>query len=319
MSRMKSYPTLSLLLAISASALPSLGSSLDNTGIVLRDHHITAIIRPDWGGRIMSICADGTNNLLWVNQQVETLMWGWRNYGGDKTWIGPQESWKPTTGLNWPPPLSFDYAPFTVTTQTVNAVSMRSAIDTNWNFAVERTVRVDQGKIVVTSSLVSPEPEAKHPDGRMTSWAVAQIPLSPRVWVRMINSKRYHNGFLDSPKLPDPQPLGTNKDCLLFDLTGLGSNGKCFFDADAFLVEVPGGYLSIVQTDCDYLGDGTNGIPERAQFFVGSRKDLPPEYEAYMEIEFAMPYPKSRQTITYSFIPHDHHDNPEELVGLLVP
>ena len=266
----------------------------------------------------MSICAGGTNNLLWVNKHVETLMWGWRNYGGDKTWIGPQESWKPLTGLNWPPPLSFDYAPFTVTTQTVNAVSMRSVINTNWNLAVERTVRVNQGKILVTSSLVS-EPGAPPPDCRITSWAVAQIPTAPRVWVRMIGQKRYHNGSLDSPKLPAPKPLGKSGDCLLFDLTDIGSNGKCFFDADAFLVEVPNGYLSIVQTNCEYLGDGTNGIPERAQFFVGTRQDLPPGYEAYMEIEFAMPYPQSQQTITYSFIPRDHPENPEELVGLLVP
>ena len=78
--------------------------------------------------------------------------------------------------------------------------------------------------------------------------------------------------------------------------------GKGSFDADCFLVDVPGGQLEIRQLGEPPADDGS-AIPDRAQLYFAARAELPPNYEPYIEVEFARPFPDSRQQIEFRFIP----------------
>lgn len=277
--------------------------------IALSNGSIQVAVVPEFGGRIMSFTVSGGENLFWTNKQVKDLMWGWRNYGGEKNWIGPQEGWTDLTGKRWPPPASFDYNPYTVVSQSLTSVTLRSSVDTNWNLQVERTVQVFPDNVSVTSCLIPSGDPANVPSRRITNWSVLQLPPSTRVAARLAGKKRYANGMIDSTKLPKPRRLAD--DVLLFDMQDIKTSGKCSLDADTFLVEVKGGYLVIRQWG-DYPDEDGIEIPERAQIYFGVIKDLPPGYEPYMEIEFAMPYPGSRQTVSYAFIPASPVSDPEQ-------
>lgn len=64
------------------------------------------VVVPDIGGRIMEYSMDG-RNVMWENPdefgRTYSITREWRNYGGYKTWIAPQETW------GWPPDPMLDF------------------------------------------------------------------------------------------------------------------------------------------------------------------------------------------------------------------
>lgn len=58
------------------------------------------VVVPEIGGRIMEYSLDG-RNVIWENPEefgkMHDLAKEWRNYGGYKTWVSPQDAW------GWPP------------------------------------------------------------------------------------------------------------------------------------------------------------------------------------------------------------------------
>ena len=262
--------------------------------IVLENGDVRAVVVPEFGGRVTSLqFADGPN-LLWVNPRPDDLMWDWRNHGGEKTWIGPQESWKTVGGKTWPPPASFDAEPYVVTHRSPTSVALLSPADTHWNLRASRTIEVFPDRLRVTSELL---PTGDVPAERITNWSVVQLPPPPRVAVRLTERKRIANGIGEDKPLPGPVRLD---DSLVFDLRSAEASGKCSFDADRFLVDVPGGQLEIRQLG-ETLDDGL-ATPERAQIYFAARAELPPGYEPYIEVEFTKPHPASRQQIEYRFL-----------------
>ena len=106
------------------------------------------------------------------------------------------------------------------------------------------------------------------PATRITNWSVVQLPPPPRVAVRLTDRKRIANGIGEDKPLPGPVRLD---DSLVFDLRSAEASGKCSFDADRFLVDVPGGQLEIRQLG-ETLDDGL-ATPERAQLYFAARAD----------------------------------------------
>ena len=293
-------PSLAAALLGAAALLSQSCSHLRSGGaerIVLENGAVCAVVVPAFGGRVMSLQFAGGPNLLWTNPRPDNLMWHWRNHGGEKTWIGPQESWEALGGKTWPPPAFFDAAPYVVTRRSPTSVVLLSPADTNWNLRVSRTAEVLPDRLRVTSELL---PAGDVPATRLTNWSVVQLPPPPRVAVRLTGRKRLANGMGEDKPLPAPARLAN--DTQLFDLRHAVASGKCSFDADLFLVEVPGGQFEIRQFG-EPPEDDDLAIPDRAQLYFGARTDLPPNYEPYIEVEFALPHPASRQQIEYRFIP----------------
>lgn len=63
------------------------------------------VVVPEIGGRIMEYSLDG-KNIMWENPQEFGLTYpiseDWKNYGGYKTWVAPQDIW------GWPPDFMMD-------------------------------------------------------------------------------------------------------------------------------------------------------------------------------------------------------------------
>lgn len=272
------------------------------TEIVFQSDVLRAVVRPDLGGRVMSLQAHGFDNMLWTNKIVQVPLYGWINRGGEKSWIGPQESWKKCTGKTWPPPLAFDFNPYQVITQTTSSVTLRSGIDTNFNLAVQREVKLSGNTLIITSKLIPENQVSVNPELPIANWSVAQLPHAETVYVRLCGQKRFSNGSEKDKTLSPPTSVADHPDILAFSLTGIQVSGKGFFDADMFGLEVPGGCLLITQ-EVEQAHDTDPTIPERAQFYVGSKNDMPPGYEDYMELEFSQSYPDSEQRVSYTFIP----------------
>ncbi len=251
---------------------------------------------------MMSLQAHGFDNMLWTNKIVQVSLYGWINHGGEKTWIGPQESWKKITGKTWPPPLAFDFNPYHVITQTSQSVTLRSGVDTHFNLAVQRHIEIDGDTLHITSKLVPENQVLVNPDLPIANWSVAQLPHTETVYVRLCGQKRFSNGSEKDKKLSPPTSVEGHPDILTFSLTGIQVSGKGFFDADMFGLEVPGGCL-IVTHAVGEVHETSADLPERAQLYVGSKNDMPPGYEDYMEVEFSQAYPDSEQRVSYTFIP----------------
>ncbi|MEM1097202.1 MAG: DUF4380 domain-containing protein [Planctomycetota bacterium] len=94
--------------------------------------------------------ADG-ENLLWINpEEVETPPDGdpasWVNYGGDKPWVGPQNSWPYFLphGNNWPPDGDVDGEPWTVFRTTEDTLSIISPASSTFGVRLSRRIELNE-------------------------------------------------------------------------------------------------------------------------------------------------------------------------------
>ena len=270
--------------------------------IVLRSEVISATVQPDFGARVMAIQAYGFDNMFWTNKKLSVPMWGWVNYGGEKTWIGPQENWEKLTGSPWPPPLSFDRLPYHVITQTVSSVTLQSSVDTNFNVAVWRQIDIASNTLHVTSKLIQEPSKDEEATVRHTNWTVAQFPHPEFVYVHLSEKRQVSNGSDHDKKLPEPSFVDGTTNILVFDLKKIQTSGKAYFDADMFGMEISGGCL-LMTHHVQQVQTSDSLLPERAQLYANVEADLPPGYEKYIELEFSQSTPDSEHCITYTFIP----------------
>ena len=278
---------------IGAEGVPAAAS----TAPVLRSGATTAVLAPEHGARVMSFRPNGHANLLWDNPAENKDLWKWMNYGGEKTWIGPQSLWKDMQDESWPPPLFFDQDAFTVVDRSPTSWTLRSPFDDRWHIAVERTVSLTNDVLYIASRvLVDPSAPPAIPLADLRIWSVAQVPYFPQVSAHLVGEGRYENNLENAGALAEPVRKG---DELLFDLTGSGQ-GKCAMDADSLTVHLPDGRL--VVRHCAASSD-LGPRPDRCHFFTGQHITITPEEGAlYHELEFLSPATETH-VVALQFLP----------------
>ena len=119
---------------------------------------VDAIIVPEIG-RVMSFGKVGGPNLLWNAEPSTIAKTGWKNYGGDKTWLSPQSNWKLFHGAdNWPPETVLDGEPLQADVLTGGKLRLTTGLsktgiriirtmyfDDNGEFVIEQTARKESG------------------------------------------------------------------------------------------------------------------------------------------------------------------------------
>lgn len=258
----------------------------------------TASVAPSLGGRVLSfVPARAPGNLFW-NGPAES-MGGWRNHGGEKTWIGPQGLWPSVNGgPSWPPPLFFDQTPFSsdpAAPAEARAVSMRSAEPGRFQcpFGVERRVSLEGGTLAVEANLV-PRADGAVPKARRGLkalpktddgwhvWSVAQVKYGRRAAIRTAAPWRYDGPGGDGSPLRQISSDGVFR---VLEIADDEAKGKIFFDGDAIAIEYPEGSLVArrIPSEDDIAGpEFTLHAP--AQLFTGYHDD--PENWRYLELEF---------------------------------
>lgn len=119
---------------------------------------VDAIIVPEIG-RIMSFGKTDGPNLLWNAQPEQIAKEGWKNYGGDKSWLAPQTNWKLFHGANnWPPEPVLDGEPHKADVLSGGKLRLTTGLsktgiryirtmyfDDNGEFVIEQTARKEKG------------------------------------------------------------------------------------------------------------------------------------------------------------------------------
>ncbi|HEX8463094.1 MAG TPA: hypothetical protein VF627_00620 [Abditibacterium sp.] len=139
----------------------------------LTDGKTEAIIVPEIG-RIMSYGKVGGANLLWNSPTKDGLNGGgWKNYGGDKTWLSPQSSWQEFHGkAGWPPDNALDGSAYKPDVLTGGKLQMTSPLSPS-GIRLTRTMYFDDksGEFVI-------EQMARKEKGapiRASIWSITQV------------------------------------------------------------------------------------------------------------------------------------------------
>lgn len=261
-----------------------------------------AVIAPQYGGRVMSFTTvDAKRNLFWNAPAGAIDLNGWKNHGGEKSWIGPQNLWSAIKkGRSWPPPAHFDSASFKVRDTGeggADSISMDSPFASGGDacpYGVHRSVSLENGTLRVVSRLVSapeaPDPEAGLPaeENEWHVWSIAQVPWSAEVALRKTGLGRLNDGgsiergVFAVRGAPAPESSVTT---LAIDPDAV--SGKLFFDGDAIAVGYPDGAL--VAHRIAGAGDTLDyPFPKhgRAQLYTGWHGKRDEGGEKYLELEF---------------------------------
>ena len=119
---------------------------------------VAAIVVPAIG-RVMSFGKIGGPNLIWNAQASQIAKTGWKNYGGDKTWLSPQENWPSVNGSkSWPPDEALDGQPQHADVLTGGKLQLTTPLsptgirivrtlyfDDNGEFVIEQSARKESG------------------------------------------------------------------------------------------------------------------------------------------------------------------------------
>ncbi|HEY4394256.1 MAG TPA: hypothetical protein VGP64_09350 [Polyangia bacterium] len=237
-------------------------------------------------GRIMQIAPVGggaARGPLWSHPGIGPTLGpdegGWINLGGDKAWPAPQSRWEAIAGQPWPPPKTFDAAPFSAQVRG-ETVEMLSAVDPAYGLRVRRTIALDRTAPVLTVDTAYEKVEGA--PIRTGVWTITQLAAPERLFVRLPPRSAFPGGF--AQRLPDPPRMLAVEGCLL----GLGRDpaAKTMIasDGDALLWVGAGPDLLIetVPEAHDPGAEWPDGA--HAQIYTSSDAALP-----YVELELFSP------------------------------
>ena len=149
------------LLCIQGQCEPAISkvTYFDRPAYKLTNGAVEAVVVPEIG-RVMRFGKVGGPNLLWNNPQAQLTNDGWKNYGGDKTWLSPQSNWKVFHGsAGWPPEPALDGLPQKADVLTGGKLQLTTPLsktgirvirtlyfDENGEFVIEQTARKESGE-----------------------------------------------------------------------------------------------------------------------------------------------------------------------------
>jgi hypothetical protein len=141
-------------------------------------------------GRIMRFGEVGHPNLLWEGERVNDLapaVGAWINWGGDKVWPAPQDTW------GWPPEQEYDGAAWDV--QAIpNGVHMASkARSAKLGLRFERTILLKPGanSAEIRNTLINNSGKTV----RLAVWEVCQVNDPEECILPIWKSKSHPNGW----------------------------------------------------------------------------------------------------------------------------
>lgn len=256
-----------------------------------------AVVSLKDAGHVLEWYPDGSaTNRFWKSPFPDRLLSEWRNTGGERTWIGPQSSWQAIFGTkgDWPPPAFLEEEAGFERTPDSTPLQGSLTIQTKNTRPLDcvRTISLAPDGTLSVQASFRPNPEpGTTPLALMDFqiWSIAQLPVPLSAKARLSGEKRIGNGILGKdPIVPEPARDKENK-TIFFDLANIrlspNGGGKCFLDADAFVLAYPDGTLTITQTESAPLPNDTP--PYRAQLFCGWHPDIPGPQGRYIEVEFA--------------------------------
>jgi hypothetical protein len=255
--------------------------------LVLGNGRAELTIVPQLAGRLMQLAlveAGGARGPFWSHPGLGPGLGGdengWINFGGDKAWPAPQARWEALVGRGWPPPHTFDAAPFSAEIGADGRVTLLSPVDPAYGLRVRRTIALDPAAPVATVETCYQK--VSGPSVRVGVWTITQLASPERLFLRLPERSAFPGGY--AQRLPDP-PRGLAVEGHLLSLerdpaakTMIVSDGEAMLwvgDGPSLLIET----IPEAHDPASEWPDGAH-----AQIYTSSDQALP-----YVELELMSP------------------------------
>lgn len=201
-----------------------------------------AVIVPEVG-RVMQFRFRGEESPFWENTNLfgkspDPKSSDWGNFGGDKSWPSPQDSWGRWTGRAWPPPPAFDATPVEGVIKE-GRVLLRSEVDPFFRIRTERSIRLDpaEPKMIIVTRYEkmdgSPQMGADVGTNRVGVWIITQLKDPLAVYVPVPNDSVFPEGYT---RQSEALPLDLTRSGNLLSLRrNPGASHKIGTDASSLL------------------------------------------------------------------------------------
>ena len=320
-------PSLSLLWAtvlISSLAVSQSAPAKSGVAVTRRDFHAwmsivlgnpvaEVVIVPDIG-RVMQfrLLADRGTGPFWnhpaVGKDLQPVR-GWKNYGGDKTWPSPQADWPKIAGKAWPPPSTFDSAPYTATVKG-QKVELISPVDSNYGIRVKREITLDAKKPVMTIETTYEKVQGE--PVRVGIWTITQLASPERAFIYAPAHSAFDAGYHN---LTDAPVSGLHRDGRLVSvIRGPEKNSMIGSDGESLLWVGNGPDILIEnQSSRDPTGSEWAEQGSHSKIYTNASSEL-----AYIELELLdhlqdlKSGDRRSMTTSYTLIPRSTPDPLEE-------
>jgi hypothetical protein len=290
------------LLTVALLGLPWLGASCRKTAapaiarvdfhgweaIALRNPVAEAVVVPAIG-RIMRFGlrvggGEASPAPFWSHPDLSSMLPadenGWINYGGDKAWPAPQSAWPAIAGRVWPPPQTFDAAPYAASIDG-NRVRLVSPVDRFYGIRVTRAIAIDPAKPILT--IETTYDKVRGAPVRVAVWSITQLEAPERLFVRLPERASFPGGY--ALRLPAaPRDLRTDGRLLSLAQDPVQKT-MIVSDGDA-LAWIGRGLDLLIENVTDEPADAAARWPDsaHAQIYTNPRGS-----ESYVELELLGP------------------------------
>lgn len=273
----------------------------------LTDGRSEAVIVPSLG-RVMRWGKIGGPNLLWNAPGVSKNPADWKNYGGDKTWLSPQSSWKTLHGSNnWPPDTAFDGTPQSASVLTGGKLKLVSNTSPRIGIRLERVMSFNErGELEIEQTAI----KTSGAPVRVGLWSISQSNSPDAVFVPTSPTSPYKNGFYNLGQAAGlaQQRIAVEGDLLRVSPRPLDqSSAKIGVDAPVSKIVAVKGDLAWLQQSAKPAGqypDGADGAGFPTEVYVNGD---PNAY--YVELELLGPlvnlFKGAKMTHTVRWSLHD--------------
>jgi hypothetical protein len=184
-----------------------------HTAYRMTDGRTEALIVPDLS-RVMRYGFVGGQNILWNAATPDPAKpiddRQWTNWGGDKTWIGPQSSWPmiQNTPSNWPPDTTLASLA-TAELLPGNALRLTTRVSDSWGARIIREYRFRSDGAFEVNQIVE---KVSGPKMQVTVWDVFQSQAPDAIFLPLNVNSVYKNGYVwlitpkVKPKIPTAGP-----------------------------------------------------------------------------------------------------------------
>ena len=165
----------------------------------LSDEKTEAVVVPSLSGRVMRFGTVGGANWLW-NAPPEKLQGnGYKNYGGDKTFIGPHPFWSNFTNGLWPPQPTWDGPAHLAQVLPDGKLKTTGNVWSGFGVRVIREFSFNAtGEFLVSQTLEKVEGEPR----LLAIWPVTQIAPPDAIYLPLNEKSGYLWGFHSFGNLP---------------------------------------------------------------------------------------------------------------------
>lgn len=146
---------------------------------------------PSLSGRVMRFGRVGGENWLWNAPPEKLGGEGFKNWGGDKTFIGPHPIWSNFATKLWPPDPTWDGPAFESQITSEGHLKLQGPLWRGFGARIEREFWFENGEFVIRQTLSKQSGEARE----LSIWNVAQAAPPDAVFVPLNPGSTYKNGF----------------------------------------------------------------------------------------------------------------------------